>query len=58
MGTGCRVFRTTRPLTVLEAMSKNWGVEGEGTQGNMDLDGQLMQEQFHPIMFILEILNA
>ena len=34
------------------------GVEGEATQGNMDLDGQLMQEQFHPIMFILEILNA
>ena len=27
MGTGCRVFRTARPLTVLEAMSKNWGVE-------------------------------
>ena len=23
------------------------GVEGEATQGNMDLDGQLMQEQFH-----------
>ena len=28
-------------------MSKNWGVEGEATQGNMDLDGQLTQEQFH-----------
>ena len=23
------------------------GVEGEATQGNMDLDGQLTQEQFH-----------
>ena len=23
------------------------GVEGEATQGNMDLDGQLMHEQFH-----------
>jgi hypothetical protein len=23
------------------------GVEGEATQGNMDLDGQLMQEQLH-----------
>ena len=23
------------------------GVEGEAAQGNMDLDGQLMQEQFH-----------
>ena len=23
------------------------GVEGKATQGNMDLDGQLMQEQFH-----------
>ena len=23
------------------------GVEGKPTQGNMDLDGQLMQEQFH-----------
>ena len=23
------------------------GVEGETTQGNMDLDGQLTQEQFH-----------
>ena len=23
------------------------GFEGEPTQGNMDLDGQLMQEQFH-----------
>ena len=23
------------------------GVEGEAAQGNMDLDGQLTQEQFH-----------
>ena len=28
MGTGCRVFRTARPLTVLEAMNKNWGSKG------------------------------
>jgi hypothetical protein len=26
---------------------KEFRAEGEGTQGNMDLDGQLMQEQFH-----------
>jgi hypothetical protein len=26
---------------------EEFGVEGEGTQGNMDLDGQLTQEQFH-----------
>ena len=31
----------------LEAMNKNGGVEGEATLGNMDLDGQLTQEQFH-----------
>ena len=47
MGTRCRVSRTARPLTVLEAMSKNLGVEGEAAQGNMDLDGQLTQEQFY-----------
>ena len=47
MDTGCRVSWTGRPLTVLEAMSKIWGVEGEATQGNMDLDDQLTQEQFH-----------
>ena len=47
MGTGCMVFRTAHPLMVLEAMNKNLGVEGEATQDNMDLDGQLTQEQFH-----------
>ena len=26
---------------------KELGVKGEATQDNMDLDGQLMQEQFH-----------
>jgi hypothetical protein len=26
---------------------KALGVKGEATQDNMDLDGQLMQEQFH-----------
>jgi hypothetical protein len=26
------------------------GVEGEATQGDMDLDGQLMQEQLHSIL--------
>jgi hypothetical protein len=26
---------------------EEFGAEGEETQGNMDLDGQLMQEQFH-----------
>ena len=41
MGIGCRVFRTARPLMVLEAMTELW-VEGEATQDNMDLDGQLM----------------
>ena len=39
MDTGCRVSWTGRSLTVLEAMSKNWGVKGEAAQGNMDLDG-------------------
>ena len=29
MGTGCRVFRTACPLTVLEAMSKNGGSKGK-----------------------------
>ena len=46
MGTRCRVFRTARPLIVLEAMTELW-VEGEATQDNMDLDGLLTQEQFH-----------
>jgi len=26
---------------------QEFGVKGEATQGNMDLDGQLTQEQFH-----------
>ena len=26
---------------------QEFGIEGESTQGNMDLDGQLTQEQFH-----------
>jgi hypothetical protein len=26
---------------------QEFGVKGEATQGNMDLDGQLMQKQFH-----------
>ena len=39
---------------VLEAMSKNWRSKGEATQGNMDLDGQLMQEQLHSTPMVVD----
>ena len=46
MDTGCSVWDRLS-IDGVGGNEQELGVEREATHGNMDLDGQLMQEQFH-----------